>query len=65
VNNVKTKYTFNRKGNNNEPKEIEIMGKHFENIESFKYLGSLVTDINEMEVEIKSRLAACNEVTMH
>jgi hypothetical protein len=43
VNNAKTKYMFNRKDNNNEPKEIEIMGENFENIESFKYLGSLVT----------------------
>jgi hypothetical protein len=36
------------------------MGKKFENVESFKYLGSLVTDLNEMEIEIKSTLAAGN-----
>jgi hypothetical protein len=61
MNNAKTKYMVNRKDNNNEPKEIEIMGKQFENVESFKYLGSLVTDLNEMEIEIKSRLAAGNK----
>jgi hypothetical protein len=33
----------------------------FENVESFKYLGSLVTDLNEMEIKIKSRLAAGNK----
>jgi hypothetical protein len=52
----------NRKDNNNEPKEMEITGKNFENVESFKYsyLGLLVTDLNEMEIENKSRLAAGN-----
>jgi hypothetical protein len=29
MNNVKTKYMVNRKDNNNEPKETEIMGKTF------------------------------------
>jgi hypothetical protein len=61
TNNTKTKYMINRKDNNNEPKEIEIMGKKFENVESFKYLGSLVTDLNEKEIEIKSRFAAGNK----
>jgi hypothetical protein len=28
---------------------------------SFKYLGSLVTDLNEMEIKIKSRLAVGNK----
>jgi hypothetical protein len=37
------------------------MGKKFENVESFKYLRSLVTDLNEMEIELKSRLAAGNK----
>jgi hypothetical protein len=60
MNNAKTKYMVNRKDNNNEPKETEIMGKKFENVESFKYLGSLVTDLTEMEIEIKSRLTAGN-----
>jgi hypothetical protein len=50
----------NRTENNNEPKEMEITGKNFENVESFKYLGLLVTDLNEMEIENKSGLAAGN-----
>jgi hypothetical protein len=37
---------------NNEPKEFEIMGEKSETVESFKYLGSLVTNLNEMEIEI-------------
>jgi hypothetical protein len=61
MNNAKTKYMVNRKVNNNEPKEIEIMGKKFENVESFKYLCSLVTNLNEKEIEIKSRLAVSNK----
>jgi hypothetical protein len=62
MNNAKTKYMVNRKDDNNsEPKETEIMRKKFENVESFKYLGSLVTDLNEMEIKIKSRLAAVNK----
>jgi hypothetical protein len=28
MNNAKTKYIVNRKDNNNEPKEIEIIGKY-------------------------------------
>jgi hypothetical protein len=32
------------------------MGKKFENVESFKYFGSLL-NFNDMEIEIKSRLA--------
>jgi hypothetical protein len=36
MNNAKTKYMVNRKDNNNEPNETEIMGKKFENVESFK-----------------------------
>jgi hypothetical protein len=44
--------------NNNEPKKIEIMGKNFENVESFKYLGSLVSDLTETEIEIKSKVTA-------
>jgi hypothetical protein len=65
MNNAKTKYMVNRKDNNNEPKKIEIMGKKFEIVESFKYLGSLVTDLNEMEIEIKSRLTSGKKVTIH
>jgi hypothetical protein len=60
MNNAKTKYMVNRK-DNNEPKETEITGKKCENVESFKYLGSLVTDLNDMEIEIKSRFAAGNK----
>jgi hypothetical protein len=46
---------------NKSGRNTEIMGEKIENVESFKYLGSLVTDLNEMETEIKSRLAAGNK----
>jgi sorting nexin-29 len=45
----------------NEPEEIEINGQRYENIEVFKYLGSLVTDTNEVETEIKARIIADNK----
>jgi hypothetical protein len=60
MNNAKIKYMVNRKANNNESKKIEIMGKKFENVESFKYISSLVTNLNDIEIEIKSRFAAGN-----
>jgi hypothetical protein len=36
------------------------MGKNLK-CRIFKYLGSLVTNLNEMEIKIKSRLAADNK----
>jgi hypothetical protein len=56
----KTKYTINRKKRGNEPEEIEINGQNYENVEMFKYLGSLLTNTNEAEVEIKVRITAGN-----
>jgi hypothetical protein len=51
--------------NNSEQKEIEIMWKHFENVESFKYLVSLVTDLNEIELRLKIDLLRATKVTMY
>jgi hypothetical protein len=54
INVSKTKYMINRKKNGNEPEEIEINGQKYENVEMFKYLGSLITNTN-IEAEIKAR----------
>jgi hypothetical protein len=36
-------------------RKLKYWGKKFENVGSFKYLGSLVAGLNEMGIEIKSR----------
>jgi hypothetical protein len=38
-------------------KAIELMGKKYEKVESFKYLGSVMTSLNDIETEIKSKIA--------
>jgi hypothetical protein len=40
---------INRKDNGNEPKENEISGQKYEKVEIFKYLGSLVTNLNDID----------------
>jgi hypothetical protein len=61
INVSKTKYMINRKKQGNEPEEIEINGQKYENVEMFKYLGSLITNTNEVEAEIKVRIIAGNK----
>jgi hypothetical protein len=61
INTIKTKYMINRKDNGNEPKEIEISGQKYEKVEMFKYLGSLVTNLNDIEIEIETRLTVGNK----
>jgi hypothetical protein len=48
INVSKTKYMINRKKKRNEPEERN--GQKYENVEVFKYLGSLI-NTNEVEVE--------------
>jgi hypothetical protein len=60
TNDTKTKYMINRH-DNNKVKEIELMGKKYEKAESFKYLGSVMTSFNDIETEIKSKLAVGNK----
>jgi hypothetical protein len=61
INTTKTKYMINRKDNDNEPREIEISGQKYQKVETFKYLGSLVTNLNDIKTEIKTRLTAGNK----
>jgi hypothetical protein len=45
----------------NEEKTIKLIGKKYEKVESFKYLGSVMTSSNYTNTEIKSKLAAGNK----
>jgi len=60
MNDTKTKYMLNRKVGN-KVKEIELMGKKYEKVESFKYLGAMITNLNDIETEIKSKIAVGNK----
>jgi hypothetical protein len=57
----KIKFMISRKEKGNEPEEIGINGHKYENIGMFKYLGSLITNTNEVEAEIKARIIAGNK----
>ena len=37
------------------------MGKKYEKVESFKYLGAMITSLNDIEIEIKSKIAVDNK----
>jgi hypothetical protein len=60
MNDTKTKYMINRH-DENKIKVIELMGKKYEKVESFKYLGSVMTSLNDIETEIKSKIAVSNK----
>ena len=60
MNDTKTKYMINRH-DENKVKVIELMGKKYEKVESFKYLGSVMTSLNDIETEIKSKIAVGNK----
>jgi hypothetical protein len=51
---------INRQDGNN-VKEIEWMGKKYEKVESFKYLGAVMTSLNDIETEIKGKIAVGNK----
>jgi hypothetical protein len=45
----------------NKVKEIELMGKKYEKVKSFKYLGAVMRSLNDIETEIKSKIAVGNK----
>ena len=59
MNDTKTKYMIKRH-DENKVKVIELMGKKYKK-ESFKYLGSVLTSLNDIETEIKSKIAVGNK----
>ena len=40
---------------------MELMGKKYEKVESFKYLEAMITSLNDIEIEIKSKIAVGNK----
>jgi hypothetical protein len=44
----------------NKVKEIELIGKKYEKVESFKYLGAM-TSLNNIETGIKSKIVVGNK----
>ena len=60
MNDTKIKYIINRQ-DGNKVKEIELMGKRYEKVESVKYLGAVMTSLNEIETEIKSKIPVGNK----
>jgi hypothetical protein len=50
MNDTKIKYMINRQ-DGNKVKETELMGKKYEKVESFKYLGAVMTSLNDIETE--------------
>jgi hypothetical protein len=60
MNDSKTEYVINRH-DGNKVKAIELMGKKYEKVESFKYLGSVMTSLSDIETEVKSKIAVGNK----
>jgi hypothetical protein len=60
MNYAKTKYMLNRQVGN-KAKEIELMGKKYEKVEFFKYLGAMITSLSDIETEIKSKITVGNK----
>ena len=60
MNDTKTKSMINRQ-DKNKIKTIELMGKKYKKVKSFKYLGSVITSFNDIETEIKSKIAVGNK----
>ena len=56
MNETKTKYMINIQ-DGNKVKAIDLMGKKYEKVESFKYLESVMTSLNDTEIEVKSKIA--------
>jgi len=40
---------------------LHLVGRRYEKVESFKYLGAVMTSLNETETEIKSKIAVGNK----
>ena len=60
MNDSKTKHRINRQ-DGNKVKAIELMGKKYGKVEYFKYLGSVMTSVNDIEIEVKSKIAVGNK----
>lgn len=61
VNEAKTKYMFMSRNQTLSASHLQMGGYNFEVVREFKYLGSLVTEKNETQVEVKERLKCGNK----
>jgi hypothetical protein len=59
--NIKTTVLFQYVMMQNKIKVTELMGKKYKKVQSFKYLGSVMTSLNDIETEIKSKIAVGNK----
>jgi hypothetical protein len=64
MNEAKTKYMVNRHSKNEET-TIELMGKKYEKVESFKYLGSAMTSSNDTNMKSKANWLPEINAAMH
>jgi hypothetical protein len=48
INDTNTKYMINRQ-DQKKVKETELTGKKYKKVESFKYLGAVMTSLNDIE----------------
>jgi hypothetical protein len=61
INAEKTKYMImSRRQNSGQNQDIRIANESFENVATFKYLGTTLTNQNDIHDEIKSRLYSGN-----
>jgi hypothetical protein len=64
MNDTETKYMINRH-DENKIKLIELTEKKYEKVDSFKYLGSVMTRHNDMETEIKIKSLSVTNALMN
>jgi hypothetical protein len=60
INKTKTKYMESSKNGTNGLSNITLFGQTYEEVSSFKYLGSIVANNNDVMVDIKEKIAAGN-----
>jgi hypothetical protein len=60
INTTKTKYMRSKETTGAANIDIKLNGQIYERVDNFKYLGALVTSQNEMETDIKDKIAAGN-----
>ena len=60
MNEEKTKY-LTTKGNENQPKHIQIEKFYFETVQCFTYLGSLINISSDTSIEIRKRIVLANK----
>jgi hypothetical protein len=63
ININKTKYMRTKKGNVVVKSDMTLNGPTFEDADTFKYLGALITSQNELEADIKGKIAVLIDVT--